>query len=91
MDVDHSGDVTVSEFHRYYTQMKSLKKPLILEPYPGKDVWDLKGLALVRKLIWITLDTHETLLGKFIGTMMFLVIIFSVLSYCIATVPHLTD
>jgi len=91
MDADASGDVTISEFHRVYTQMKRLKKPPSLEPYPGIDVQDLKGFALVRKFIWITLDTHETLLGRIIGTLMFLVIIFSVLSYCIATVPHLTE
>jgi len=38
IDVDSSGDLTISEFHRFYTQMKRLKRPPSLQPYPGKEL-----------------------------------------------------
>jgi len=38
MDVDGNGSVSILEFHRIYTQMKRLKKPISLEPYPGTNV-----------------------------------------------------
>jgi len=90
IDVDSSGDLTISEFHSFYAGMKLVKKPK-LEPYPGQVLLELRGFAYVRKYIWLTLDTHETHLGKFLGPAIFFLIIFSVLSLCIATVPQLDD
>lgn len=52
---------------------------------------DLRGFAFIRKYIWMTLDMHETYLGKICGPMMFLLIVLSVLSYCFATVPQLHE
>jgi len=91
IDIDSSGDLTISEFHTFYAQMKLSKKPKQFQPYPDIDLVDLKGLAFVRKYIWLTLDTHETSLGKICGPTMFFIIVFSVLSYCVATVPQLGD
>jgi hypothetical protein len=88
IDVDLSGDLTISEFHSFYATIMLLKKPKI-EPYPEKNLSDLKGIKYLRKYIWLTLDTHETELGKICGPAMFFLIIFSVMSLCLATAPEL--
>lgn len=88
IDVDLSGDLTISEFHSFYANIMLLKKPK-LEPYPEKNLSDLKGIKYLRKYLWLTLDTHETELGKICGPAMFFLIIFSVMSLCLATAPEL--
>jgi len=51
IDVDSSGDLTISEFHSFYAEMKLSKKTLQLQPYPDNLLSDLRGLAFVRKYI----------------------------------------
>ena len=50
IDVDSSGDLTISEFHSFYAAMK-LQKKLKLEPYPDKKLLDLRGFSYVRKYV----------------------------------------
>jgi len=88
MDKDSSGYVTMQEFHSFYVEVMETEMPG-LEPYPEKELGDLEGLAYARKYLWLTFDTHETELGKICGPGMFCLIIFSVLSLCVATVPQL--
>lgn len=90
IDVDSSGYVTMHEFHKFYVDVINNEKPR-LDPYPELNLSDLAGLAYARKYLWLTFDTHETELGKVCGPAMFFLIVFSVLSLCVATVPQVKD
>jgi len=90
IDVDASGELTISEFQSFYTEMKMLKKkPKELTPYPKRELNELKGIAYIRKYLWITFDTHDTKLGRVCGPLIFTLILISVLTWCLATVGPL--
>jgi len=89
IDVDASGGLNISEFHRFYAELKMRKKTSNLIPYPDKDLEELEGFPYWRKYIWITFDTYNTRIGKLCGPIIFFLIFLSVVTYCLETIPML--
>merc|ERR1719419_1080210 len=88
IDVDESGDLTISEFHSFYTELKMKKKRKSnLIPFDGIELSELQGFPYIRKYIWITFDTYDTKLGKLCGPIVWFLISVSALSYGIETIP----
>jgi len=91
IDVDASGALNISEFHSFYADLKMLTKTSNLIPYPDNDLDDLKGFRYYRKYIWMTFDTYDTRIGKVCGPIIIFLIFLSVVSYCLETIPKLSD
>jgi len=92
IDVDASGELNISEFQSFYTELKMMKKkPKELTPYPMMKLSELQGIAFARKYIWLSLDTYTTELGKIFGPLIFSLILISVMSWCLATISSLEN
>lgn len=89
IDLDSSGYLNIREFRKFYSDMNLRRKTVILEPYPEKDLSQLKGLAFCQKYMYMSLETHETFLGMIFGPMIFILILFSVSCIFLATIPDL--
>jgi len=92
IDVDASGELNITEFQSFYAEVKMIgKKPKQLTPYPSKELDELWGMAYVRKYLWISFDSYDTKLGKVCGPLIISLILISVVSWCLATVPDLEN
>jgi len=92
IDVDASGELNISEFQSFYTELKMMKKKTKeLAPYPSMELNELQGTAYVRKYIWLSFDSYNTNLGKVCGPLIFSLILISVMSWCLATMRTLEN
>jgi len=92
LDIDASGELNISEFQSFYTELKMMtKKPKQLTPYPSKKLDELEGMAYFRKYLWMSFNSYDTKLGKVCGPVIFSLILISVVSWCLATVPDLEN